>query len=133
MDPPVEVNPSLWLADDEGPTFDPLAGDGDADVVVIGAGIAGLTAARVLVDHGLDVVVLEARRVCTGATGFTTAKVTALHRLIYAELVERHGEERTRAYAEANRTAVEQVAAFVEHDGIDCDLVRRARDHLHGA
>ena len=124
MGPPAEVNPSLWVADDEGPTFDPLAGDGDADVVVIGAGIAGLTVARVLVDHGLDVVVLEARRVCTGATGFTTAKVTALHRLIYAELVERHGEERTRAYAEANRTAVEQVAAFVEHDGIDCDLVR---------
>ena len=34
----------------------------DADVIVIGAGAAGLAAANVLLDNGLDVLVLEARR-----------------------------------------------------------------------
>ncbi len=37
------------------------AGDHEADVVVIGAGLAGLSAARELVKHGRSVIVLEAR------------------------------------------------------------------------
>jgi cation diffusion facilitator CzcD-associated flavoprotein CzcO len=42
-----------------------------ADVVIIGAGITGVNAARFLVEGGKekDIVVLEAREVCWGATG----------------------------------------------------------------
>lgn len=39
----------------------PLSGDRQADVVVVGAGLAGLAAARELAARGVDVVVLEAR------------------------------------------------------------------------
>ncbi|HEX6313008.1 MAG TPA: FAD-dependent oxidoreductase [Acidimicrobiia bacterium] len=119
-----EHNPSLWASDAGGETYPSLEGDRRCDVVVVGAGIAGLTLARLLVDAGTDVVVIDAGPVCAGATGYTTAKVTALHRLVYRELVDRHGEERARAYAEANQAAVEQVAAIAAGDGIDCDLAR---------
>jgi glycine/D-amino acid oxidase-like deaminating enzyme/nitrite reductase/ring-hydroxylating ferredoxin subunit len=124
MGSPNEVNPSPWFADEPDVNFPGLDGDVRTDVVVVGAGITGLTLARMLVDAGVRVVVIDAGPVCAGVTGYTTAKVTALHRLIYGELVERHGEERARAYAVANESAVKRVAAFAEADAIDCDLVR---------
>lgn len=53
------------------PAADPLTGDRTADVVVIGAGFAGLSAARRLkqIDPALDIVVLEAGRIAEGAAG----------------------------------------------------------------
>lgn len=68
-----------------------LAHDVEVDVVVVGAGIAGLTAADELSRAGRQVAVLESRSVGSGATGSTTAKVTSLHGAIYRTLVARHG------------------------------------------
>ncbi|MGH9030975.1 MAG: FAD-dependent oxidoreductase [Acidimicrobiia bacterium] len=119
-----ERHPSLWVVGERGGEFPALEGDRRCDVVVVGAGITGLTLARLLVDAGVDVVVIDAGPVCAGATGYTTAKVTALHRLVYRELADRHGDERARAYAGANQDAVERIAAFVAEDSIECDLVR---------
>ena len=100
--------------------------DARADVVVVGAGITGLTLARTLVEAGVTVVVLDSGSVCAGATGYTTAKVTALHRLVYRELIERHGEERARAYADANQSAVRTIAELARTDNIQCDLSEAA-------
>jgi glycine/D-amino acid oxidase-like deaminating enzyme len=46
----------------------------------VGGGITGIVAARLLNDAGLRVCVLEMRRLCDGATGYTTARVTVGHR-----------------------------------------------------
>ena len=46
-----------------------LSDDIVADVVVVGAGFAGLSAAIELAQRGYEVVVLEADRVCSGASG----------------------------------------------------------------
>ena len=48
------------------PVSEPLLGDVSADVVVVGAGYAGLSAAIELAKRGYAVVVLEADRVCSG-------------------------------------------------------------------
>jgi glycine/D-amino acid oxidase-like deaminating enzyme/nitrite reductase/ring-hydroxylating ferredoxin subunit len=111
---------SVWTATTSRTAYPPLVGDVRADR----GGIAGITAAALLKEAGLSVVVLEARRVVEGATGNTTAKVTSLHKLIYRDLVRVRGEETARLYGEANQAGIERVARFVDERGIDCDFAR---------
>ncbi|GAA1115070.1 FAD-dependent oxidoreductase [Kribbella jejuensis] len=115
---------SVWLATSEQQQYPALGQDLVADVVVVGGGVVGLTTALLAQRDGARVVVLEADRVGSGTTGYTTGKVTSQHSLSYAELVARQGEEKARLYAEANQAAVERVAELAEQVGIDCDLTR---------
>ncbi|MBW3615262.1 MAG: FAD-binding oxidoreductase, partial [Actinobacteria bacterium] len=126
-----ETNPSLWVTTtDSGPAYPPLADDPAAseatyDVAVVGAGITGLSTAMAVVEAGATVVVLEAGRLSSGVTGYTTAKVSSLHGLTYAGLVDSFGEDVARMYGEANQAGIAQVARWVEEHGIDCDFSGR--------
>jgi glycine/D-amino acid oxidase-like deaminating enzyme len=117
-----ERHPSLWVATSGAPAYGPLGGDASVEVAVVGAGIAGLATARMLSGAGATVAVVDAGPVCAGVTGSTTAKVTALHSLIYASLRKAFGMERAAAYAAANQAAVAALADLVTADQIDCDL-----------
>ena len=119
-------NPSVWVGTTaSSPSFPALPATVEVDVAVVGGGITGLTTAWLLKQAGAKVAVVEADRVCSGTTGYTTAKVTALHGLTYAELVATHGLDKARQYAQANQAAVERVASLVEELDIDCQFERR--------
>ena len=120
-----ETNPSLWVGTSEVTRFHELHGDMTADVVVIGAGIAGLTTAALLKADGARVVVVEAGRVAGGVTGYTTAKLTVLHGLIFDDLAQAFGDEGARKYADANLAGMATVAELAMRHGIDCELERR--------
>ncbi|EMQ99502.1 FAD-dependent oxidoreductase [Paeniglutamicibacter gangotriensis] len=117
---------SLWVATGGTTDYPALRGDVEVDVAVIGAGIAGLTAALTLKRAGRSVAVLEAARVGTGVTGHTTGKVTSLQRLVYTQLRESHGTDTARAYGQANEAALRHIADVVAVEGIDCDFRRVA-------
>lgn len=119
-----ERNPSLWVATTEPGDHPPLDGDSSADVIVVGAGIAGLTTARLLVEEGVSVVVIDAGPVCAGGTGYTTAKVTSLHGLTYTGLVDSFGEDKARQYAEANEFGIREMERLIAEGGIDCGFER---------
>ncbi|MGW8630690.1 FAD-dependent oxidoreductase [Streptomyces sp. NPDC055793] len=121
-----QVNASYWLQTAPGGVPRPaLAEDLEADVVVIGAGVAGLSAAWELGRAGRRVAVLEAERVAAGVTGHTSAKLTALHTLIYDRLRRTRGPEGARLYARSQSEAVERAAHVVADLGIDCDWETR--------
>ncbi|MET9730146.1 FAD-dependent oxidoreductase [Streptomyces sp. NPDC006458] len=99
----------------------PPAGDLDVDVAVVGGGMAGLSAAWELVRRGREVAVLEAGRIAGGVTGHTTAKLTALHTLVYDHLRRTRGREGARLYARSQSAAIHRAAEIVTDLGIDCD------------
>lgn len=113
---------SLWHSDTDTPDRRGAAPP-DSDVVVVGAGIAGLTTACLLARSGQRVTVLEARQVGAGVTGNTTAKVTAQHGLRYADL----GRDRATLYAEAQVRALSWIADRAESAGsaADCGFERK--------
>ena len=127
-------NRSLWVETSKAPEHPPLTTELHTDVVVIGAGVFGLSTALMLREAGYSVAVLEAAQVATGVSGYTTGKVSSLHQVKYAQLTLSHGPDGARTYGEANEAALRQVERWVEQYGIDCSLERQpaylyARNH----
>jgi len=115
---------SYWMESSAATAYPPLTADADADVVVIGGGIAGICTAWELARAGRRVAVLEADRIVAGTTGYTTAKVSAQHTLIYARLLDSVGADGARLYARSQQDAVGHVERTAEELSIDCDLER---------
>jgi glycine/D-amino acid oxidase-like deaminating enzyme/nitrite reductase/ring-hydroxylating ferredoxin subunit len=118
------ANRSLWVETTSETAYPALEGTVDLDAVVVGAGITGVTTAWLLKEAGLRVALVEMRRIGDGATGYTTAKLTVGHNLIYADLEREHGEDVARAYAASNQWAIDRLDRLVAELGIDCDWER---------
>ncbi len=121
-------NVSWWMSSTEDTSYPELpAGGIGADVLVLGGGIAGLTTAYALAREGRrNLVLLEAGRIVAGVTGYTTAKVTVAHNLVYADLTERFDEETAKAYATSQSGALQWVRSTVASEGIECELEERS-------
>lgn len=115
---------SFWMDTTASTEYPPLAEDIEVDVAVVGGGIAGLSTAWELARTGRTVAVLEADRIASGVTGYTTAKVSALHCLVYDRLRRTRGAEAARLYAGSQLDAVERLAHVVADVGIACDFER---------
>ncbi|WP_443028951.1 FAD-dependent oxidoreductase [Sporosarcina sp. G11-34] len=113
---------SYWRTGIEFPEFPSLEEDLHVDVVIVGAGITGITSAYLLVNEGLKVAVIEAGKVLNGTTGHTTAKITAQHDLIYDEFIHNIGRSKARLYYEANAEALKFIKETVDQHTIDCDF-----------
>jgi glycine/D-amino acid oxidase-like deaminating enzyme/nitrite reductase/ring-hydroxylating ferredoxin subunit len=118
------VNASLWAATTPETDYPRLEEEVSVDVAVLGGGITGLTTAHLLKTEGKTVALVEGKRIVCGVTGYTTAKLTVGHSLVYGRLLDTFGEAGARTYAASNRAAIERVAQLVEDLGIDCEFER---------
>lgn len=108
---------SLWK-ETTLPRFPRLESDIRTDVLIIGGGMAGLLTAYYLRQSGVDCILAEKDRICSGNTENTTAKLTLQHGLLYHKLLRR-STETAEKYLYANRLALEQYAQLCRD--IDCD------------
>jgi glycine/D-amino acid oxidase-like deaminating enzyme/nitrite reductase/ring-hydroxylating ferredoxin subunit len=115
---------SLWM--DQAPAIaaEPLTTNISADVVVVGAGMAGLSCAYELAHFGSSVVVIDRGDIGTGMTARTTAHLASALDDFYSELIRVHGEDQARIYHDSQVAAINRIEAIAAEEGIDCDFAR---------
>lgn len=111
---------SLWLDRASTVPDDDLPGAGESlDVLVVGAGLTGLTTSLLLARAGLRVACVEARRVGAVTTGRTTGKVSLMQGTRLSRIRRHQSEEVAAAYVEANREGMEWLLRFCDDHGVD--------------
>ncbi|XZM34306.1 FAD-dependent oxidoreductase [Clostridium perfringens] len=113
---------SVWSESCKFRKREALNKDIKTDVLVIGAGIAGILTAYMLKQKGREVVLIDAAEIASGNTKNTTAKITSQHDLIYSKLISEFGEEKARQYAKANELAIKKYKEIIEYKRIECDF-----------
>jgi gamma-glutamylputrescine oxidase len=119
---PAPHAPSLYAATTQLPDASPpLEGEASADVVVLGAGLTGLSAAIELAQRGLRVVVLEAQRVGWGASGRSGGQAIFGFGCEQARIEALVGREEARHLFDWSLEGIALLHARRAAFGIDCD------------
>ncbi|QTD39554.1 FAD-dependent oxidoreductase [Sporosarcina sp. Te-1] len=116
------VNRSFWRATAHTASYTKLGQDVTVDVMVAGGGIAGVLTAYLAAKEGKTVALVEAREVGGGTTGGTTAKLSAQHELIYADLLQTYGLDVAKLYYQANAEGLQLIRDLVKDLAIECDF-----------
>ena len=99
---------SIWLTENqEGFQTNWMGNPMRTDIVIIGAGMFGITTAHYLTEAGADVLVLDKSGIGRMTTGHTTAKITSQHGLLYQYLLEKYGVDFAKEYFEANEEYIQ--------------------------
>ncbi len=121
---------SLWEGTSHAPEYTPLEGDQTADVVIIGAGITGLTAAALLKERGRSVIVLEKETIAAGESGNTTAHLTEAVDARYHYIRRKYSEQDAKLVAEASRESILKITDLIDRYSISCRF-RRIPGYLY--
>jgi len=117
-----EETQSFWMETGKRNKYSELEKNLDIDTVVIGGGIAGILTMYSLTKQGKDVALLEGRELLSGTTGYTTAKLSAQHQLIYDELINRYGEEHAQLFYQSNIEGIAYIKEIIEEHQISCQI-----------
>lgn len=96
------------------------------DIVIIGSGISGMGLCRTLLVKRPDmrVTVVEARSLCSGATGRNGGHIKTMTFAMWNERKHQFGIEEAVKISKFEHSHLETMAAAIEEDNVDCDLVR---------
>jgi glycine/D-amino acid oxidase-like deaminating enzyme/nitrite reductase/ring-hydroxylating ferredoxin subunit len=114
---------SLWMTVPL-PEFPALDRDLDVDVLVVGAGVTGITTAYLLCQEGVRVALIEREKVASGESGRTTAHLTHVADLRLHELVSQFGNDAARTYWLGHIAAINTIESIVEETGDAAEFVR---------
>jgi glycine/D-amino acid oxidase-like deaminating enzyme/nitrite reductase/ring-hydroxylating ferredoxin subunit len=121
---------SYWTDTLAPPRFAKLARNLQVDVVIVGGGITGITAAYLLKRSGRTVALVERDRCMQGDTAHTTAHLTCVVDRRLDDLVKYFGRDHARAVWDSGLAAIKLIEENVERERINCEF-RRVPAYLH--
>lgn len=116
---------SIWEGTaKESSAFSTLEGHKEADVVIIGGGITGLTSAMLLSEAGKKVVVLEALQIGLGTTGNSTGNLYVTVDEYLSGIKKKWGAGVMKAVVQSRTEALNLIEANITKYDIDCNFYR---------
>jgi glycine/D-amino acid oxidase-like deaminating enzyme len=116
---------NYWLETATIPRADPSrAFPESVDVAIIGSGVTGLSAARILAKRGMHTAVLEANTFGWGASSRNGGMVLTGMKLPVPTLISRYGREKVRQMYAASLASIDCVEQIVRQEKIECDFSR---------
>ena len=115
---------SLWKATSPAAAFPVLDRDLETDVVIIGGGITGITAADLLSRAGKRVVVLEAMCIGLGTTGHSTGNLHVTVDHLLHKIGKKWDRETVKLVAASRKATIDAIERRVEELDIPCGFVR---------
>ena len=120
----------FWIDSAPIKPFPALQKNINVDVLVVGAGITGITTAYLLKRAGLTVALIERERVVSIDTGHTTAHLTFVTDVGLHELADNFGNDHAQAAWDAGAAAIDEIERIVQEEEIQCEFTR-APGYLH--
>ena len=124
MSPTLEQTKSVWMQAGEFSSPVTLGKDIASDVCIIGAGIAGMTTAYLLLREGKTVVILDDGAIGGGQTQRTTAHLSNAIDDRYFKIEDWHGIAGSRLAAESHTAAIDRIESILNDEKIACDFER---------
>lgn len=119
--------PSPWQNLDLHPAQQPVDNDLAQlfDVLIVGAGITGITTALMLQKAGKKCLIIESETIGFGTTGGTSAHLNTFFDTTYPEVESDFGTDAAKQLADAGKEAMATIASLVKEYKIDCDFEYR--------
>lgn len=114
-------NNSIWLEDLNLSNQNKLTKNLEIDILIIGGGITGLSAAYHLKDSNKKICLVERNQVGHGVTSKTTGKLTFLQETTYTTLKNLISEENSKKYLKSQQDAIKLVENIITKNNIDCN------------
>jgi len=124
MKPRDGLTTPIWAETTDCPTYPEPPSTGHAEVMVVGAGISGVTAAYLLAKEGRKVVLVDAGPVASGQTARTSAHLAWANDDRFFEIARLLGDDMARLSYESHAAAIDRIERITRDEKIDCDFAR---------
>ncbi len=102
------------------------------DVLIIGAGLTGLNTAYLLRNTGYKIGIIEGTNLGYGVSGYSSAKITVQHNLIYDYLINNFSFEEAKQYLRANLEGQNLIKEIIRENNIQCDY-KEQTSHVYAS
>ncbi len=113
---------SLWQKDNNLKDLDSVNSNISADILIIGAGITGVTTAYNLINSGLNVILIDRGKCFNEVTAKSTGKITYLQDLKYQDICNIYNYETAKLYYDTQKEAIKIIKKNIKDNEINCDF-----------